>query len=234
MNQIKNNLDAVADDISKAAGKTGRSASDITVIAVSKRQSIENIKNGIKAGILTLGENYIQEAVDKINAINDNRLSWHFIGHLQSNKAKLAVKYFDLIHSVDSFKLARELNKQAEKINKIQNILIQINISKERSKSGIDARETLKLAKDINTLENLCLQGIMGMPPFSNNPEDSREYFSTLEKLKKKIREQSGNNSACPLYMEHLSMGMSQDYKVAVEEGATMVRIGTKLFGQRL
>lgn len=233
MNQIKKNLELINHDISEAAKKANRKPQDITIISVSKKQSIETIMEGIEAGIKTLGENYINEAVNKIDTLNNPSLSWHFIGHLQSNKAKFAVKYFDLIHSVDTLKLANQINKQAEKINKTQDILIQINISEEESKSGINVKEACLLAKDISSLGNIRLRGIMGMPPFSHDPENSRKYFKNLKAIKDNIQDYMDKLNIPSFKLEHLSMGMSQDYKVAIEEGSTMVRIGTKIFGQR-
>ncbi|MCK5100275.1 MAG: YggS family pyridoxal phosphate-dependent enzyme [Desulfobacteraceae bacterium] len=229
MNQIKENLETINNEISNSAEKRKRKPEDITIIAVSKKHSIETIHKGIEAGIKTFGENYINEAVSKIDQINNDSLSWHFIGHLQSNKAKFAVKYFDLIHTVDTIKLATEINKQANKINKIQDILIQINISEEESKSGIKSDEACLLAEKISSLEHIRLKGIMGMPPFSPDPENARKYFKEL----KKIKEQIDKQNIPSVTIEHLSMGMSQDFNVAIEEGSTMVRIGTKLFGQR-
>ncbi len=229
MKKIKENLETINKEISHSAEKAKRKPEDITIIGVSKRHSVETIQNGIKAGIKTFGENYINEAVSKIDHINNPDLSWHFIGHLQSNKAKFAVKYFDLIHTVDTIKLATGINKQANKINKIQDILIQINISEEESKSGITSDEACLLAEKISSLEHVRLKGIMGMPPFSPDPEDAREYFIKLKKIKDYI----DNQNIPSVTMKHLSMGMSQDFNVAVEEGSTMVRIGTKLFGQR-
>jgi PLP dependent protein len=230
MNQINKNLERIKNEISASAAKAQRNPKDITIIGVSKKQSIETIENGIEAGVEFFGENYINEAVSKIEAINNNNISWHFIGHLQSNKAKFAVKYFDLIHSVDTLKLASEINKQASKINKVQDVLIQINISEEESKSGITSDEAYLLSEKISALDNIRLRGIMGMPPFSINPEEARIYFTRLREIKEYIDKQ-----AIPsVTMEHLSMGMSQDFNVAIEEGSTMVRIGTKLFGQRI
>lgn len=229
MNKIIQNFEQIKNEIRNAADKSERQPEDITIIGVSKRQSVETIINGIKAGVKTFGENYIKEALDKIDYINNDTLSWHFIGHLQSNKAKFAVKYFDLIHSVDTIKLATEINKQAKKINKTQDILMQINISDEESKSGINADEACLFAKQIGSLESIRLKGIMGMPPFSADPENARKYFKKLKEIKDYIEDENIPRVA----MEHLSMGMSQDFKVAIEEGSTMVRIGTRLFGQR-
>ncbi len=229
MNQIAKNLEMINSEVLEFTNRVKRKPQDITILGVSKKQSIDTIRNGIEAGIVAFGENYIQEAITKIETINNEDLSWHFIGHLQSNKAKLAVKYFDLIHTVDTIKLAIEINKKAGKINKIQEILIQINISEEESKSGILAKDACLLARDISSLANLKLKGIMGMPPFSDNPESSRKYFKNLKKIKDSI-EQLDIPS---IEMTHLSMGMSHDFEVAIEEGSTIVRIGTKLFGQR-
>lgn len=229
MDQIKKNFTSIKNELANTAEKVKRDPDEITIIGVSKKQNIQTIYKGIQAGVKTLGENYIQEAVEKIKLINNASLSWHFIGHLQSNKAKLAVKYFDLIHSVDTLKLAKEIDKQAEKISKIQTILIQINISEESSKSGIDSDKACKLAEEISLLKNIKVKGIMGMPPFTSDPEKARPFFKKLKKIKDDIEIQN-----FPLIsMTHLSMGMSQDFNVAIEEGATMVRIGTKLFGQR-
>jgi pyridoxal phosphate enzyme (YggS family) len=186
------------------------------------------VKEAIDAGVAILGENYVQEARDKFNVLSMYPVSWHFIGHLQSNKAKYAVRLFDLIHSVDTLKLARELNKQAKKVNKVQNILIQANISKEPSKSGADVENVASLIKDISILENLSVKGLMTMPPYFNNPEKVRPYFSALRNLRDQIRK------ALPgVVLDELSMGMTGDFEVAIEEGATLVRIGTAIFGER-
>ncbi|MBF0302243.1 MAG: YggS family pyridoxal phosphate-dependent enzyme [Desulfamplus sp.] len=245
MNDIKERLLAVKSQIVKAAQRCSRNPDEITLVAVSKKKSADTVIDAIKSGVDILGENYIQEAVDKIEAINQNYFAkhennekkiginrdviWHFIGHLQSNKAKVAVKYFDLIHTVDSLKLAREINRQAEKIGKIQNILIQINISEEETKSGVDADNTIELASSIANLKFISLRGLMGMPPFFDEPERARPYFRRIAQIRDAIK----NNNIDGISMEHLSMGMSGDFEVAIEEGATMVRIGTSIFGSR-
>lgn len=187
------------------------------------------IKKAIEAGVTILGENYIQETREKFKLLVNYDVSWHFIGHLQTNKAKYAVSMFDLIHSVDSLKLAVELDKQAKKIEKKQGILIQVNISMESSKSGILEKETLNLIKEISTFEHILVKGLMTMPPFFNQPERVRPFFAALCKLRDKIRDASISN----ISMDELSMGMSGDYEVAIEEGATLVRIGTAIFGER-
>lgn len=187
------------------------------------------IKQAIEEGITILGENYIQETREKFNTLSSYDASWHFIGHLQSNKSKYAVRMFDLIHTIDSLKLAKEIDKQAKKIGKKQDILIQVNIGMESTKSGIHEDETLSLIKEISVLENVSIKGLMTMPPFFDQPEKVRPYFIMLRELRDTIRDESIPN----IFMDELSMGMSGDYTVAIEEGATLVRIGTAIFGER-
>lgn len=225
---IKERLKAVQDQIRETALRCNRSPEEITLIAVSKKQSVEAIIEAIDDGVETLGENYIQEAVDKIEQITQKAL-WHFIGHLQSNKAKVAVKYFDLIHTVDTLKLAEAINHQAQKAGKIQKILIQLNISEEETKSGATAAEAIDLAEAVSHLKNLSLRGLMGMPPFFDDPEKARPYLRKLAQIRDAIKRENISG----ISMEHLSMGMSDDFKVAIEEGSTMVRIGTAIFGSR-
>ena len=225
---LKKRLENVKDRISKAALKCSRNPEDINLVAVSKTIPADRVREAIEAGVTILGESYVQEARNKFNVLGTYPVSWHFIGHLQSNKAKYAVRLFDLIHSVDTIKLARELNNQANKINKIQDILIQVNISKEPSKSGSDIQNAANLIKDIVLFENLSVKGFMAIPPFFNNPEKSRPYFIALRNL----RDQS--QTAFPgVVLNELSMGMTGDFEVAIEEGATFVRIGTAIFGER-
>ena len=216
------------DRINKAALRCNRDPESIHLVAVSKTIPANRIREAIEAGVTTLGESYVQEARNKFNVLSAYQVSWHFIGHLQSNKAKYAVRLFDLIHSVDTLKLARELNKQANKVNKIQDVLIQINISKEPSKSGSDIENAANLIKDIVLFENLSIKGLMAMPPFFNNPEKTRPYFIALRNLRDQIQK------ALPgVVLDELSMGMTGDFEAAIEEGATLVRIGTAIFGER-
>jgi pyridoxal phosphate enzyme (YggS family) len=229
MDTIKNRLEKVKDRIKEAAKACDRNPESISLVAVSKTVSTDNVQKAIEAGVTILGENYVQEARDKIADLMDSSVSWHFIGHLQSNKAKYAVKLFDLIHSVDSLKLARELNKQAQKNGKIQQILVQVNISREETKSGISIDETMNLVNDISRLENLSIRGLMTMPPFFNQPEKVRPYFAALRDLRDQIQQNSTPNVS----MDELSMGMTGDFEVAIEQGATMVRVGTAIFGER-
>lgn len=227
--QIQSNIKKIHDDICAAAQKSGRDASEVTLIAVSKRKPPEMIQQAIDAGHRDFGENYIQEAMGKVDIIGKNAAIWHFIGHLQSNKAKFAVAYFDLIHTVDTVKLAKEINRQAQKIGKIQKILLQVNIAQETSKSGAKENEVVDIAKQASRFDNLHVSGLMCMPPFFDDPEDARVYFKKLKHISKEIEMLNPANTA----MTHLSMGMSNDFTVAVEEGATLVRVGTAIFGAR-
>jgi pyridoxal phosphate enzyme (YggS family) len=190
---------------------------------------VDVVQAAIAAGVTDLGENYIQEAREKVNALAASPVNWHFIGHLQSNKAKYAVRLFDLIHSVDSLKLARELNKYAQKIDKAQSILVQVNVAKEESKSGVYVEGTIELLKNISQLENIAVKGLMTMPPYFNAPEKVRPFFVALRRLRDQIEAEDIPN----ISMDELSMGMTGDFEAAIEEGATMVRIGTAIFGER-
>ena len=229
MPTIKENLDKINKQIIDTATSCSRHPETIQLIAVSKRKSVEVIRQGIEAGAKHLGENYIQEAVGKIDVVGKESACWHFIGHLQSNKAKIAVKYFEYIHTVDTLKLAKKINKQAKKINKLQKIFLQVNISEEETKSGTNSDEAIELAKQISLFENLSLQGLMCMPPYFSDPEQARTFFKQLGQIKEQITAHHFDNVS----MEHLSMGMSNDFKVAIEEGSTMVRVGTSIFGRR-
>ena len=225
---LKKRLENVNARIHKAALKCGRDPESIHLVAVSKTIPANRVKEAIELGVTILGENYVQEARNKFNVLGTYPVSWHFIGHLQTNKAKYAVRLFDLIHTVDTLKLATELDKQAKKINKFQDILIQINVSKEPSKSGSDIENVTNLIKNIGHLENLSLKGLMAMPPFFNKPEKARPYFITLRNLRDQIRKDLPG-----VALDELSMGMTGDFEVAIEEGATFVRIGTAIFGER-
>jgi hypothetical protein len=227
---IETRLTKVKGLIREAALACGRDPKTVKVVAVSKTVPVDRILAAIKAGVTDLGENYVQEAREKTQALRGERVNWHFIGHLQSNKAKYAVKLFDLIHSVDSLKLAKELNKRAHAIGKVQEILIQINISCEATKSGIAKEQAIELVRQIAPLENLSICGLMTMPPYFNAPERVRPYFRALKDLQKLIRKQAIAN----VPMAELSMGMSGDFETAVKEGATLVRVGTGIFGERM
>lgn len=226
---IKQQLEKIKERIRQAAQACGRNPETVRLVAVSKTVPADRVREAVESGVGLLGENYIQEAQDKISRLSDCAVSWHFIGHLQTNKAKYAVKLFDMIHTVDSFKLAAELDKQAGKINKIQEILIQVNIGEEASKSGASADEVQKLVKEISQLKNLSVKGLMTIPPFYDEPEKVRPYFAATRELRERIKAANIANVA----MDELSMGMTGDFEAATEEGATLVRIGTAIFGER-
>lgn len=226
---LQNRLVRIKDRIRRTAESCNRPVASIRLVAVSKTISAEVVGQAIEAGVTDLGENYIQEARDKINTLATSAVNWHFIGHLQSNKAKYAVRLFDLIHSVDSFKLANELDKYAKKNNKIQSILIQVNMAREDTKSGVYMEDTIQLLKDVCRLQNISIKGLMTMPPYFNAPEKVRPFFAALRELRDQIK-----NEAIPnVFLDELSMGMTGDFEAAIQEGATMVRIGTAIFGDR-
>ncbi len=212
-----------------AAEDCGRHEADIRLVAVSKTVPAERIRAVVGTGVRIIGENYIQEAREKIEVLADLELTWHFIGHLQRNKAKYAVRLFELIHSVDSIRLAREIDKQAAKAGKQQGILIQVNTGKEVSKSGVYEEDALALAREAAAMEHLAVKGLMTLPPYFYAPEKVRPYFRALRVLRDRIRAADLPG----IEMTELSMGMTGDFEAAVEEGATMVRIGTALFGER-
>jgi pyridoxal phosphate enzyme (YggS family) len=226
---LKQRLEQIKERIRKACESCSRDADSVRLVAVSKTIAAGTVQAAIEAGVTILGENYMQEAREKFNALVQYPVSWHFIGHLQSNKAKYAVRLFDLIHSVDSLKLARELDKQAKKVDKIQQILVQVNISAEDTKSGTSADETPGLISEISKLENLSIRGLMTMPRYFYQPEKVKPFFAALRELRDQIKAQSLPNVS----LEELSMGMTGDFEVAIEEGATLVRIGTAIFGER-
>ncbi len=226
---MREKLEQVKDRIRKTALNSGRDPESIRLVVVSKTVTAARIEEAIKAGVSILGENYVQEAREKINQLSSHPVSWHFIGHLQSNKAKYAVKLFDLIHSVDSLKLARELDKQAKKIDKIQSVLIQVNVADDSTKSGVSAENAYRLIEEISALKNLAVKGLMTMPPYFYAPEKVRPYFKSLRDLRDHIK----NKRLANVALDELSMGMTGDFEVAIEEGATLIRVGTAIFGER-
>ncbi len=226
---MKERIKRVQERIREAAIGCNRAESDIRLVAVSKTMPADVVRKAIEIGLKDFGENYIQEAREKITTLSNYPVTWHYIGHLQSNKAKYAVRMFDLIHSVDSLKLARELDKFAKKNDKVQDILIQVNVAREDSKSGIYAEDTLQLLKEIARLENVAVKGLMTMPPYFNAPDRVRPFFTALRQLRDRIK----NEAIANISMDELSMGMTGDFEAAIEEGATMVRVGTAIFGER-
>jgi pyridoxal phosphate enzyme (YggS family) len=229
LNSLKDRLEAVLQRIGHAAQLAGRNPQSVHLVAVTKTVPADVVKQAIHAGVTRLGENYIQEATEKFQALYREAVGWHFIGHLQSNKAKFAVRMFDLIHSVDSFKLAREIDRQAAKLDKIQKILIQVNISGESTKSGIEEQQAMALVRQIAPLPHTRVCGLMTMPPFFNAPETVRPFFRRLRLLSERMAAET----IPTVSMQELSMGMTGDFEVAIAEGATLVRIGTAIFGER-
>lgn len=229
MLNIEGRVRLVQERIKRAALASGRDPDTVRLVAVAKAVDAARVREAVKAGVTIVGENYVQEAKEKIEALRPEMVSWHFIGHLQSNKAKYAVRLFDLIHSVDSLGLAEELNRRAGAIGKVQEVLIQVNISGEETKSGINVQHALDLVRGISRLENLSVRGLMTMPPFFDVADKVRPYFRALRSLRDRIRDEAIPN----VHVTELSMGMSGDFEAAIEEGATMVRIGTAIFGQR-
>jgi len=223
-------LDTVLKRITRAAMRAGRNPAEVKLIAVTKTVTIPQIKVAIDAGLRTLGENRVQEARVKIEQLSagltTSAVSWHLIGHLQKNKAKYAVRLFDMIHSIDSIELAEELNSQAEKIGRVQEVLVEVKLSSERTKHGVSGTGLPQLVTMVQTMEHLSLRGLMTIPPFFGRPEETRPYFRKLRELREEAE-------ATGYHLPELSMGMSNDFEVAIEEGATMVRIGTAIFGER-
>ncbi|MFV0438726.1 MAG: YggS family pyridoxal phosphate-dependent enzyme [Desulfopila sp.] len=226
---ITDNIQSVLADIATIAAGCGRSADDIQLVAVSKRFPISAIEEAIRAGHRVFGENYIQEAQAKIETIGGQG-RFHFIGHLQSNKAKIAARLFDVVETVDSLKLARALSKHLQELQRTMRVLLQVNIGEDERKSGATAAAAEHLLCDIQLLPNIEVVGLMTMPPFTSNPEEARPYFRNLRQLAERL-------AAKGLFRQNqkieLSMGMSHDYHVAIQEGATIVRVGTAIFGQR-
>jgi len=228
LSEIGERLAQVRARIAAAARRAGRDPASITLVAVSKTVPPDRIKEGVAAGIAVLGENRVQEAREKIEALG--RLAqWHLVGHLQTNKAKLAVQLFDLIHSLDSLKLAHELDKHARALGKRVPCLVEVNQGSELTKSGLAEADLVPLLREAAPLPGLEILGLMSIPPFLENPQDVRPHFRRLREL----RDAAVAAGIPGLRMDHLSMGMSHDFEVAIEEGATMVRIGTAIFGPR-
>lgn len=225
---IAENLKEVEERICAACKRAGRKREEVTLIAVSKTKPVEMIKEAIKENILEFGENKVQELADKIEKIKEP-LHWHLIGHLQRNKVKYIVDKVFLIHSVDSVRLAEQINQEAQKKQTECNILLEVNIANEDSKYGLKPDEVLETAKEIAALPYVHIKGLMTVAPFVENPEENRIHFQNMKKLVVDIKEKNIDN----ISMDILSMGMTNDYEIAIEEGATMIRIGTGIFGER-
>jgi len=218
----------IREEMAAAAARSGRPASAVRLMAVTKTVDEARIREAVAAGVDVLGENYVQEARQKIERLGTD-VPWHGIGHLQTNKARQAVQFFALIHSVDRIGLAEEINRRAAAAGRIMPVLIEVNVAGEASKSGIPLSQALPLVRAVSALKNVSVRGLMTLPPWSDDPEASRPCFAALRRLRDQIRAERLEHCV----MEELSMGMSQDYGVAIEEGATIVRIGRLIFGER-
>lgn len=225
---LKENLADVEAKIVKACENSGRQRDDVTLIAVSKTKPVETLKEAYDLGVRVFGENKVQELTDKYEALPKD-IQWHMIGHLQRNKVKYIIDKVALIHSVDSIRLAETIEKEAAKHNITANILIEVNVAKEESKFGLMPEELDELIDKIKDFNHIQVKGLMTIAPFVENPETNREIFRSLRKLSVDISNKNVDN----VNMSILSMGMTNDYTVAVEEGATMVRVGTGIFGAR-
>lgn len=226
---IKENLSRVQENIQNALIRSGRSKDDVTLIAVTKTVEAEAINEAISLGISNIGENKVQEINRKYDNIDEN-VNWHMIGHLQSNKVKYIIDKVNLIHSLDRLSLAKEINKRALQANLTKDVLIQVNVAEEDSKFGLKVEKVIPFIESILRFESIRVKGLMTMAPFTNNPDEVRFVFRDLRKLGLEIEKRNYEN----VEMKYLSMGMSNDYEVAIEEGANMVRIGTAIFGKRI
>lgn len=225
---LKENLSLVQENIRTACEKAGRDSSQVTLIAVSKTKPVSMLETVYQEGVREFGENKVQELTEKYEAMPKD-IHWHMIGHLQTNKVKYIVDKVYLIHSVDSMHLAEEISRQAIKKQVEVNILVEVNIAQEESKFGISREEAIRLVEDISRLPGLHIKGLMTIAPFVENPEENRMYFQKMRELSVDIAQKNIDN----VCMDILSMGMTGDYMVAIEEGATMVRVGTGIFGER-
>ncbi|MBQ9444074.1 MAG: YggS family pyridoxal phosphate-dependent enzyme [Lachnospiraceae bacterium] len=225
---IKENLDAVEKNIEAACKRAGRDRSEVTLIAVSKTKPIEDLMEAYNAGIRVFGENKVQELTYKIEHMPDD-IHWHMIGHLQRNKVKYIVGKVDLIHSVDKIELAEEIDKRAKALGIVQDILIEVNIADEESKGGVAADKAKELYVNIQKLSYVNVRGVMCIAPNVDDPESNRQYFVNLRKILVDIMSIMLDNSR----VDVMSMGMTGDYEVAIEEGSTMIRVGTGIFGAR-
>ena len=225
---LRENFRQVEENIRRACGRAGRDPGDVTLIAVSKTKPVELLREAYDLGTRVFGENKVQEIVEKYEALPKD-IHWHMIGHLQRNKVKYIIDKVDLIHSVDSVRLAETIEKEAAKHDLTANILLEVNVAEEESKFGLKVDEVEQVVDEIAKFSHIKVCGLMTIAPFVENPEENRPYFRLLRNLSVDI----GGKNVDNVTMSILSMGMTNDYEVAVEEGATMVRVGTGLFGAR-
>ncbi|HAJ32334.1 MAG TPA: YggS family pyridoxal phosphate-dependent enzyme [Candidatus Atribacteria bacterium] len=226
METIKNNLEIINKKIKKAALKVNRNTEEIKLVAVTKTATIKQIEEAINVGVKIIGENKVQEAKEKYQILTAD-IEWHLVGHLQTNKAKYAVEIFDCIHSVDSIKLAQEIDKRSLQFGKIMDVLVEVNVSGEETKYGIKPGEVEPFLKEISEFPRIRVRGLMTIAPIVEDKEEVRPYFRKLRELSKEIKSKNIEN----VKMDYLSMGMTEDFEIAIEEGANMVRIGRGIFG---
>jgi len=226
--EIRERLVRVREQIARAAERAGRSAEDITLIAVSKTFDSATVQQAVDAGARDLGENRVQEAISKVAVVKGD-VRWHLIGHLQSNKARQAVEAFDVIHTIDSSQLAQRLDRVAGEIGRRPGVLVQVDLAHEPTKSGADESELPAIIEALDSARHLEFQGLMTLPPFFDSPEKTRPYFRRLSEILEGLNRARGPEQE----LTELSMGMSHDFEAAIEEGATMVRVGTAIFGSR-
>jgi pyridoxal phosphate enzyme (YggS family) len=223
---IKNNLEIINEKIKKVALKVNRNPEEIKLVAVTKTATIEQIKEAISAGVKIIGENKVQEAKEKYQILSAD-IEWHLVGHLQTNKVKYAIEIFDCIHSVDSIKLAKEIDKRSLQFGMITNVLVEVNVSGEETKYGIKPEEVKPFLKEISEFSRIRVRGLMTIAPITEDKEEVRPYFRKLRELFEKIKSKNIKN----VKMDYLSMGMTEDFEVAIEESANMIRIGRGIFG---
>ncbi len=223
------NLATVTARVTAAAAASGRAPADIRLVAVSKRFGVDHVEAAVSAGLLELGENKVQEAARKRAATVGRGIAWHLIGHLQSNKARAAAETFDWIHSVDSVALLRRLDRVATDLHRSLNVLVQVDLAGESTKHGAPEAEVHRIVDAAGPCESVALRGLMVLPPWSDDPEQARPFFRRLRRLRDELATTAGRD----LRLDQLSMGMSHDLEVAIEEGATMIRVGTAVFGPR-
>jgi len=226
MGTVKDNLETINKKIKEAALKVNRDPQEIKLVAVTKTATLEQIKEAINEGVKIIGENKVQEAKKKYQVLT-TEVKWHLIGHLQTNKVKYAVEIFDLIHSVDSIKLAKEIDNRSVQFKKTIDVLIEVNISGEETKYGYNPEKVEAFLKEISEFSGIRVRGLMTIAPISKNKEEVRPYFRRLRELSERIRDKNIKN----IKMDYLSMGMTDDFEIAIEEGANMVRIGRGVFG---
>ena len=226
---VAENIKNIRENVEKACFRIGRVPQSVELIAVSKTFGSDKILEAHNTGQSEFGENYVQELLEKRNTLLDKPIRWHFIGHLQSNKVKYIAEWIHLIHSVDSEGLAQEIDKRALKSNRTIDVLIEVNTSEEATKFGVRPKLAMDLVKKVSELRNINLKGLMTIGPFTENKNESRSAFKVL----KDIFDRANSQNFLPQPMTVLSMGMTHDYETAIEEGATMIRIGTAIFGSR-